>query len=284
VESFRTADGRRLAYRRDGEGPLLVCHGGGPGFSARHLADLGGLTERLTLLLLDPRGTGGSDRPADPRAYTIEDYVSDVEELRVHLGLERIDLFGSSHGGVVAQAYAAAHPGRVERLVLACTLPRFATEQESAMEEALAARAGEPWYEDARAALEAEQRGEFTTDEELGELAVRELPFYFAHYGEREAAYVERYFGDPANADTLLLFNREIFPVFDLRPMLPSITARTLILVGVDDFICGTASAAELQARIPAARTVVLEDCGHFLWVEQPEAFRRAIFELLLEG
>ena len=111
MESFRTADGRTLSYRRDGKGPVLVCHPGGPGFSARYFGDLAGLGSAFTLVMLNPRGSEGSDRPADTRAYQTADYVSDLDELRAHLGLERMLLLGHSHGGVVAAAYAAAHPG-----------------------------------------------------------------------------------------------------------------------------------------------------------------------------
>ena len=96
---MRTADGRTLGYHKMGSGPVLVCHPGGPGFSSLYFGDLAGLWERFTLVLLNPRGTGDSGRPKDPRAYQIEDYVSDVEELRVHLGLERLLLLGHSHGG-----------------------------------------------------------------------------------------------------------------------------------------------------------------------------------------
>src|SRR3954447_17764008 len=134
MESFRTADGRTLAYRREGDGPLLVCHPGGPGFSSRYFGDLAGLGESFTLILLDPRGTGGSDCPADPRAYDTADYVADLDELRTQLGLERMLLLGHSHGGVVAAAYASTHPKRVARLVLASTLARFSEEQKAAME------------------------------------------------------------------------------------------------------------------------------------------------------
>ena len=180
VDSFQTADGRTLAFRREGSGPILVCHPGGPGFSSRYFADLAGLGDGFELILLHPRGTEGSDRPADSRAYQTADYVADLESLRDHLGLERMLLLGHSHGGVVAAAYAAAHPHRVERLVLASTLARFADEQDAAMEGGMNAKAGEPWYDDARAALEDEQAGRFDSDAELGELALREFPFYFA--------------------------------------------------------------------------------------------------------
>jgi pimeloyl-ACP methyl ester carboxylesterase len=188
VAALTTAGGRRLGYRTEGEGPLLLCHPGGPGFDAGYLRDLAGLGRGRRLLLLDPRGTGASDRPSDPRAYTTDDYVADVEELRVHLGVDRLDFLGHSHGGVVAMAYAAAHPSHVRRLALASTLPRFAEPQKEAMEEMMEARAAEPWYEDARAALEAEQAGAFETEDELHELVQREMPFYTARYGDTERA------------------------------------------------------------------------------------------------
>jgi proline-specific peptidase len=281
MEHVTTADGRRLAYRRAGSGPTLVCHGGGPGFSGLYLGNLGGLDEHLELVLLDPRGTGASDRPADARAYSIADYADDVEELRADLGFERISLFGHSHGGVVAIEYAARHPERVERLVLASTLVRFAPEQESAMEAAMAARRGEPWYADAAAALQAEQAGQFATDEELGELALRELPFYFAHYGDAERAYADSLRSDTPNADTLRLFNQEIFETFDLRPELERITAPTLVITGEEDFITGPVCADEIAAGIAGAEKVVLPGVGHFIFVEAPEQFRESVLSFL---
>src|SRR3954471_23265944 len=153
VQQLTTADGRRLSYRQTGSGPTLVCHPGGPGFSSLYLSNLGGLDRELELVLLDPRGTGDSDPARDPKAYSIEDYANDVEELREHLGLEQINLLGHSHGGVVAMDYAARFPDGVENLILASTLARFAQEQVGAMEAGMSAKAGEPWFEDASAAL-----------------------------------------------------------------------------------------------------------------------------------
>jgi proline iminopeptidase len=281
VDGLTTADGRRLAYRRTGSGAALVCHGGGPGFSGLYLQDVGGLDEHLELILLDPRGTGGSDRPTDARAYAIEDYANDVEELREHLGLERINLFGHSHGGVVAMDYAARFPDRVERLILASTLARFAQEQVGAMQAGMAVKAGEPWYDDARAALEAEQRGDFETDAELGELALREFPFYFASYGDTERAYLESLRDDVPNADTLRYFNQEIFPTFDLRPQLEQITAPTLVVTGELDFITGPICANEIAQGLRDARKVLIPGSGHFVFVETPEAFRQVVLDFL---
>jgi proline iminopeptidase len=279
MASLRSSDGRALAYRREGPGPLLVCHSGGPGLSARYLGNLAGLGDESELVLLDPRGTGGSDRPTDARAYRIEDYVADVEELRKHLGEERIRLLGHSHGGIVAAAYAAAHPERVEKLVLACALARFQAEQEEAMRAGMEARSGESWYADAVAAVEAEGAGAFSSDEELGEIVLRELRLYFARYGEAEAAYLDTLREETPNGDALRLFN-QIFATFDLRPQLTKITAATLVITGAHDFITGPLCAADFDA-IPNCRTVILTDAGHFPFVETPQRFHDEVREFL---
>jgi pimeloyl-ACP methyl ester carboxylesterase len=185
--NLTTKDGRKLTYRQLGNGPVLMCHPGGPGFSSLYFGDLAGLWEKYTLIMLNPRGTGGSDRPGDKRAYQIDDYVDDVEAVREHLGLERFVFLGHSHGGMVGQAYAAKHPGRVRKLVLASTLARFGPENEAAMHAGMELRSHQPWYADAVAALDEEQAIEFQTDEEMGEIVFRELPLYFARLGPVES-------------------------------------------------------------------------------------------------
>jgi pimeloyl-ACP methyl ester carboxylesterase len=271
--SFKTADGRKLTYRKLGHGPVLVCHPGGPGFSSNYFGDLAALWEQYTLIMINPRGTGGSDRPKDRRAYQIDDYVADVEELRRHLGLERLLLLGHSHGGVVAMAYAAAYPGRVRRLVLSSTLCRFGAEQEAAMRAGMDKRSTQPWAADAFAALEEEQAGHFESDKQLSDLVFRELPLYFAHFGAAEAGYVDTLKTETINSDALKLFNEEIFETFDLRGSLPAIKSPALVITGDEDFICGPVCAEEICAGVRGARMVVVGDAGHQVFVEQPQAF-----------
>jgi pimeloyl-ACP methyl ester carboxylesterase len=273
VESLRTRDGRTLAYRREGSGPLLVCHPGGPGFSGREFGDMAGLADSLTLVLLDPRGTGGSDPSVGPSAYTLEDYCRDLDELRTHLGLERLSLLGYSHGGMVAIAYAASRPDDVDRLVLASTLARFGEPQQEEYERSVAGRAGEPWYEAATAALEAEGEGRFDSTEELEALCLAMAPMYFAHWDERARLFVEDV-TEIGNVEALKLFNDGI-P--DLSGELRRITAPTLVIAGEEDFICGPASARELAEGIAGARLVLLPGAGHWTFYEQPDQFAASV-------
>lgn len=68
-------------------------------------------------VLYDLRGHGLSERPA--RGYAVAELVEDLRALLDALAIERpIELIGNSFGGLIALAFAAAHPGRVGKLVL----------------------------------------------------------------------------------------------------------------------------------------------------------------------
>jgi proline iminopeptidase len=273
MPSFMTRDGRTLFHELRGSGEMLVCHPGGPGFSGAYLGSLGGLAEARTLVALDPRGTGRSDPPDSADAYALDDYVADLGELQDHLELDRMDLLGHSHGSLVALLYAARYPDRIGRLVLVAVGSRFGEEQVEAMQEAMRRRSGEPWFDDALAAVEEEQAGKFRDDAELGRLVARELPFYFAHYGENEQAFVRSALEQPVHAAALRYFNTHEFLTFDLRPEFADVTSRTLVVAGEKDFILGPAACREVADGIAHASLEVLEGVGHLPWIERPEEF-----------
>jgi proline iminopeptidase len=277
---FTTTDGRELSYRQTGTGPVLVVHPGGPGFSTTYLGDVAGLGDRCTLVILSPRGTGASDRPADPGDYHLDGYVSDLEALRGHLGLEEMHLLGYSHGGVVAQAYASDHPERVSRLVLAVTLARFGPEQEAATKAGREKRSEADWYPDAIAASE-EELGS-ASDDQVRDNAMRGMPFYFAGFGPAEAAYVDTFRADPINGDAQRVFGSDL-PDLDLRGRLSKISAPTLVITGEDDFICGPVCAHEISAAIPGAREVIVPDAGHMVVFEQRQIFHDEIAAFLAD-
>jgi pimeloyl-ACP methyl ester carboxylesterase len=276
--SITTSDGRKLAFRRDGSGQLLLCHPGGPGFSGATLGDLGGLAQDVELLVIDPRGTGASDPPPDDRAYRQEDYVADLEELRQELGAEQIDLLGHSHGGFVAMAYAAAHPKRVRRLVLVATAPRFAREYDERV-RALWEASDDPAIAVALDARLKRMARSHEEDDERMRLRMLELRLYF-----RRAEGVEWLGGvfgqEPPNLAALMLFNAETAPQYDNRAGLPLIEAPTLVISGELDFFDPPAN-AEILELVPDARSVVLSDAGHFVWFDDPDRFRAEVTRFL---
>ena len=111
--------------------PLLVLHGG-PGSAHCALEGLGALAERgRRVVLYDQLGCGKSDRPDDPSLWTVETFVDQLRSVREGLGLERLHLFGSSWGGMLALEYALTQPDGLMSLVLNSTptsAPRWARE------------------------------------------------------------------------------------------------------------------------------------------------------------
>jgi pimeloyl-ACP methyl ester carboxylesterase len=248
--------------------PELFCHPGGPGFDGSELGDLGGLDATRTLILIDPRGT---KTPAD--SFTLDDYVADLEALRGDR--ETIDLLGFSHGGLVAAAYAIAHPGRVRKLVLASALAALTPEMQEEAGRVIASKAGEPWHADAVAALEREEAGDYETPEDMAEMWNAMAPIYFWRWDERYRPAVEV---DRLPVQPLKDFNAT---PFDLRDGLGRIQADTLAITGTDDFICGPAAAQVFGDGIPRCEVVLLENAGHFTFLEQPRAFVGAVESFL---
>jgi pimeloyl-ACP methyl ester carboxylesterase len=75
------------------------------------------IAEAAEVVLYDMRGHGMSERPAS--GYAVADLVADLAALLDALVIDRpVDLVGNSFGGLVALAFAAAHPDRVARLAL----------------------------------------------------------------------------------------------------------------------------------------------------------------------
>lgn len=248
--------------------PELFCHPGGPGFDGSELGDLGGLDTTRSLILIDPRGT---KTPAD--SFTLDDYVADLEALRG--GRETIDLLGFSHGGLVAAAYAIAHPERVRKLVLASALAALTPEMQEEAGRVIASKAGEPWHADAVAALAREEAGDFETPEDLAAMWNAMAPIYFWRWDERYRPAVEV---DRLPVQSLKDFNAT---PFDLRADLGRIQADTLAITGTGDFICGPAAAQVFGDGIPRCEVVLLEDAGHFTFLEQPRAFVAAVESFL---
>ncbi|MFF3290873.1 alpha/beta fold hydrolase [Streptomyces sp. NPDC003023] len=116
--TFRTYDGTELDYRTEGSGRPLICLSGGPRSGAASLGDLGGLSRHRQLVLPDLRGTGGSADPAVADGHRCDRQAHDVEALREHLGLDRIDLLGHAASGAPAVRYAVGYPHRLRSLTL----------------------------------------------------------------------------------------------------------------------------------------------------------------------
>ncbi|MER7517955.1 alpha/beta hydrolase [Streptomyces sp. NPDC126499] len=259
-------DGTRLALRTTGSGAPLLCVPGGPADSA-YLGDLGGLSAHRTLLIPDLRGTGRSAVPADPASYRCDRLVDDVEALRVHLGLEQIDLLGHSAGANVAVQYAARHPHRVSRLALVTPGMR-ALGIEITAEERLGLarlRAGEPWFAAAFAALEAINAGTGNDWEAVA-------PFRYGRWDE--AARRHHAAGRLGPPEALARFGADgAFTPDATRAALTGLTAPVLLLAGAYDLNSPPRAVAACADFVADATFHVRPEAGHYPWLDDPAGF-----------
>jgi pimeloyl-ACP methyl ester carboxylesterase len=116
---FLTVNGLRVHYLEWGGAgaPPVVCVHGYTSSAQAFNAPARRLQERFHLLAPDVRGHGESAwSPAGD--YQYRDQVSDLAALVDQLGLARFALVGTSMGGIIAMAYAGAHPERLRCLVI----------------------------------------------------------------------------------------------------------------------------------------------------------------------
>jgi proline iminopeptidase len=270
MPTFTAPDGTLLAYRVAGAGPdtgePLVCLPGGPAESA-YLGDLGGLAAHRRLAALDPRGTGGSAVPADPASYRCDRMVDDVEALRAHLGLPRLDLLAHSGGANLALLYSARHPDRVGRLVLVTPGSRAAGVAISGEQRLSVARlrAGEPWYPAAFAALEAITSG---TGSDWDAIA----PFFYARWDARTQAHCAA--SQPRNQEAVARYAAEgAFDPEATRTALAAVTAPVLLLAGEFDVNSPATSVTDVAGLFPRASVVLQPGASHYPWLDDPERF-----------
>nr|WSY57658.1 alpha/beta hydrolase [Streptomyces sp. NBC_00886] len=270
MPTFSAPDGTRLAYHASGDGPPLICVPGGPMRDSAYLGTLGGLTAHRRLVRLDLRGTGASEVPRDPSSYRCDRLVADVEALREHLGLDRVDLLGHSAGANLAALYTARHPDRVARLAL-ITPSVYAVGIRITAEDRLEVarlRRDEPWFGPAFAALEKITQGRATA---ASWQAI--APFSHARWDVAARAFEEAD-AKEKNAQAATAYAADgAFAPDDTRAALARFTSPVLVLAGELDVSGPPRAMAEYSGLFPNAESEVQPGAGHMPWLDDGERF-----------
>src|SRR5215211_6882151 len=265
---FDGADGTRLTYHQAGEGRPLICLPGGPMQASAYLGDLGGLSEHRSLVSLDLRGTGESAVPADPASYRCDRLVDDVEALRVHLGLDRIDLLGHSAGAALALLYAARHLDRVSRLTLVNPSPRAVGLEVTDLDRRQVAelRRGEAWFPDAFAALQRIWSGGATAAD-WNAIA----PFTYGRWDAVTQAHLAREASQTNTDAAAVYYSAGALDPQATRTSLAHLRAPVLVVAGEYDVALPPKCAAEYAGLFGQAELAVQPGGGHYPWLDDPE-------------
>jgi pimeloyl-ACP methyl ester carboxylesterase len=254
-----------LESGRPGAPALCFLHGG-----AAHAHWFDAVTpafaDRFHVVSLDQRGHGRSQW-AVPPAYGTRDFTSDLLAVMNAMGWGRAILAGHSMGGHNAMTFAAWHPERVAALVIIDSRPVIPAERLDVMHaRGLRQPRLHPTADAAAATFRLLPR-ETTAD-----------PALLAHMAAQAVAQRNGGWGWRFDPQT----HGERRPV-DAWPLLPQITAPTLVVRGGLSPVLTDEMAARLQSTIPKATLVTIPHAYHHLTLDQPAAFNQALTDFLAD-
>jgi proline iminopeptidase len=271
-EGYVEVPGGRVFWRSVGEaGVPLLCLHGGPGFPHDYLEALEGLGDRRRVVFYDQLGCGKSDRPDDESLWTVERFVEELVTVREALELDRLHLFGSSWGGMLAMQYVIDRRPPLESLIL-CSSPASIPRWVEGCNELLAQLPEETQW----TIREHEEKG-FTG---CPEYAAAIIPFYKRHVCRldewpdglersfRDAGYqVYGYMNGPSEFTVVGTLKD-----WSVMERLHEIEVPTLITSGEHDE-ARPDHMREIHDRIPDSQLEILPGCSHLAFAEQPEQY-----------
>jgi proline iminopeptidase len=281
ADTFKTDDGVTLHYERVGRGKTpVVLLAGGPGFSSEYMRTIAdALKKKHAFVLFDQRGTGKSvTETLNVDTLAFKRLVADLDALRAELKVNKLTIVGHSWGGILSMMYAAQHPDRVRALVLVDSggpslagLAKFNANFNARMTaEDLAAV--KEWSAPEKMAG---NRRRATT-----EVARAKTPPYFHDRAKAKLlmdAMTEEWF----NADVFWPIVSQMTPAtFNFGEALKKLDAPVLIIHGKQDPL---ETAQEVHDTFPGSRLELIDNAGHFPWLEQPERVY-ALLDAFLSG
>ncbi len=248
-------------YRIDGRGERWVTFVTG---IANDLSmwdgQVAALERDFNVLRYDLRGHGGT--PASGGAYTIELLVSDLAALLDQLNIRRTSVIGLGLGGAIAQAFALAHPDRVDKLMPCCCRARMVPDF-AAMWHKLRETVSTNGLE---SIVEPTVQRWFSEDFKSRHPEVLEKIRKMIRSTTQEG-----YMGVTA-----------AFLGLDVEAELGSIKAPTLYVSGAEDRLGGPPALMEgLAAKVKGARHVSVPNAAHIANIQNAEGFTRVLMDFL---
>lgn len=251
--------GQRIHYYEAGQGPdLIFLHGLG-GEANNWAANIGFFAEKYHVYALDQIGFGNSDKPMID--YKIETFVEFLQAFMQEQNISKATLVGNSMGGWIAIDFTARHPEMVDKLVLVDA-------------------AG--WHgPDAPARIPIDLNpSSLAGMRRLLEYIVYNKQFITGdlvrHAFERHMQIGDGYTIQRFLAGALVGDQWE-------NDKLGSIHTPTLVLWGHDDLLIPLSAGEGIQKAIPAAKLVVLNECGHIPQIEKAEEFNAELMKFFAQ-
>lgn len=276
-EGYWDIDGVPFYYEVSGDGePVVVLHGG-PGLSHKYLYPQidSLLSNDNQLIFYDQRASGWSGGIEDTLSLNIDVFVEDLEQIRLKLGIEKLNLMGHSFGGLLAMYYGIKYPDNLKSIILVDSDAASWELRTPYQIQTIRSRLTDA---DWKAMEDLEKQGAFTNKDPVL------IDKYFR-------IFLSSYFANPANVakldlgfDSKLVEKNEITSMhirdnlakYDIHSELKKITCPVLVMIGRQS-VFSVESAGAIDASLPNSTLKIFEDCGHFEYIEQPAQFKSVV-------
>lgn len=249
----------------------FVLHGG-PGLDSSYFHPyLDALQSSLQLFFIDLRGCGKSPR-VKVHEYTFSGMLDDLEKLRQFSKCGQIVIFGHSFGGFLALEYALRFPQHVSGLILVSTAAdtAFIKEFQQHIDEFPGAKeAQRKYFQSTR------------TDDDFKQYTLESIPLYFQapeKFPAQEILERIRY-----NAMCFEEIKRDYLVRYSVVGRLKDIKVPSLVIAGEYDRIVPAKFSQTIAEKIPHARFEVIQNAGHFPFIEGTRQFKEAVLSWIKE-
>jgi len=247
----RMRDGANISYRvikGSGKGRCVLIHSlAMDGAYWNRVAAY--LSNAADILVYDCRGHGRSEKLTGP--WTVELHARDLSDLLAVVGWSRAVVAGSSMGGCIALAFAAAYPDYVSGLGLIDTTAWYGEKAQQQWEER-----GQKGFQEGMKSLIAFQKSRWVSD-----------AFCVDHPEVVDAAVATFLATEPHS----YLETCRMLGAADMRTALPAFNFPTTIVVGIEDYATPIAMAEAMRDAIPGAKLCILDGVRHLTPLECPE-------------
>ncbi len=263
-----------IAYKQFGQGkPILFISGTSQTKDAWDPTLLSELAAtNYTVIVFDNRGIG--ETTVGTRPFSIEQFANDTAGLLEALNIEKVDVLGASLGSFIAQELTLDFPQKVDRLILHAG---FCGGNETIYPSGEAA-------ETIMTLSSPQALHKMTTDQQAMILAqIMFPPQWLEEHPEILNSVIQL---APSRSSTPEIIQQQGLASATWKgscDKLPSMTQRTLVIVGDQDLLAPAANSIMMAQRIPNSWLVIMQGTGHGMMLQVPNEFS-AIIQTFLEN
>lgn len=276
-EYYAPSNGVNIHFTVIGKGKPILIINGGPGFSSEGFLPLAKQISALgyQTIIYDQRGTGKSTLPETNSTNITMDLMNeDIEAIRKYLKIEKWVVLGHSFGGIMANYYASHYATTIKGMIHSSSggidLALLGMAQQS-LNKRLS--------QTERDSLDLYRASAYAGDEEARKTYYKIFARAYVYHKQYAPIIAERLLQGNMQLNALVWQNLQLIE-FDCKPTLKYFVPQVLIIQGKEDMIPVSLSEKEHEV-FPNSTLVLLDECGHYGWLDQKEKYFKAIKEFM---